>query len=71
LVVKETPDPERATPQYKPPSTGIQDDAILHTLQEKDQQIHQLLQTKTYYESVFGELGEEAGLFELDRNQVV
>lgn len=64
-------DPTLPVPEYKPPSTGIKDDAILHNLQEKDQQIHQLLQTKKYYEEVFGELCDEAGLFELDRNQIV
>ncbi|XP_032235546.2 uncharacterized protein LOC116617190 [Nematostella vectensis] len=38
---------------------------------DKDRLIHQLVETKMFYESVFGELCDEAGLFELDSNQVV
>ncbi|KAK3732858.1 hypothetical protein QZH41_012369 [Actinostola sp. cb2023] len=62
-------EPDR--PDYRQPSTSDQDVEDFHSLQEKDQQIHQLLETKRYYESVLGELCDEAGLFELDRNQVV
>lgn len=52
-------------------AAGDQSEELLHELQERDNQVRQLLKAKHFYEEVLSELCEEAGLFELDQNVVI
>lgn len=50
--------------------TGDQNETILQELRERDSQVRELLEAKYFYE-VLSELCEEAGLFELDQNEII
>ena len=48
-----------------------QQERMLRALREKDEHIRRLVEGKRFYEEVFGDLCQEAGLFELDRDEVI
>ena len=50
---------------------GDQNETILQELRERDSQVRELLEAKYFYEEVLSELCEEAGLFELDQNEII
>lgn len=51
--------------------TGDQNETIRQELRERDSQVRELLEAKYFYEEVLSELCEEAGLFELDQNEII
>ena len=53
------------------PQMVEQQERMLQVLRQKDAQIRRLTEGKRFYEEVFGDLCQEAGLFELDQDDVI
>ena len=59
---------DEVTDHKEASSANNNEQKLLKTVREKDDKIRHLQEANDLYKNIFGELSEEAGLFELDQD---